>query len=249
MSHLAQIIRHPIKSIGYETLQSAPLTKGRALPFDRVWAIAHEAASFGTNPTEWAHKRNFVRGVAAPELMAIHATLDEATGLITLTHPRAGTITLDPVAQADALLNWVRPLWPDTRPAAAGVVHIPGQPLADWPNPFLAVLGMASLRELGGHLGQDLSVHRFRGNLWVDGWAPFQEFDLIGQRLRIGEAELEIVQRITRCAATTTNPETGVQDADTLAALNTRYGHQDFGTYAVVTKSGTVAVNDPVEIL
>lgn len=249
MSHLAHIVRHPIKSIGYETLSSASLAQGRALPFDRVWAIAHEAAKFGAQPTEWASKRNFVRGVAAPELMAIRATMNESTGLITLTHPRAGSITLDPVAQADELLNWVRPMWPDTRPAAAGVVHIPGQPLADWPNPFLAVLGMASLRELGGHLGQDLSIHRFRGNLWVEGWEPFQEFDLIGRRIRIGGAELEIIQRITRCAATTVNPDTGTSDADTLGALNTHYGHQDFGTYAVVTKSGPVAVTDTIEIL
>ena len=27
----------------------------------------------------------------------------------------------------------------------------------------------------------DLSIHRWRGNLWVDGWAPWAEFDWIGQ--------------------------------------------------------------------
>lgn len=249
MSRLADIVRHPIKSIGYESLSSASLTKGRALSFDRVWAIAHEAAQFGPQPSEWAHKRNFVRGVAAPDLMAIQAVMNEDTGLITLSHPKAKTITFNPETQADVLLEWVRPMWPETRPAATRLVSIPGQALADWPNPFLAVLGVASLRELGGHLGQDLSIHRFRGNLWIDGWKPFQEFDLIGRRIRVGLAEIEIVQRTTRCAATTVNPETGTEDADTLSTLNSWYGHQDFGTYAVVTKSGRISINDPVEIL
>lgn len=249
MSHLAHIVRHPIKSIGYEDLSSASLTQGRALPFDRVWAVAHQAASFGLHPAEWASKRNFVRGVAAPDLMAIRARLNETTGQITLTHPRAETITVDPVADADTLLDWLRPMWPDTRPAAAGVVQIPGQPLADWPNPFLALLGLGSLHDLSQRMGQDLSIHRWRGNLWVDGWPPFHEFDLIGRRLRIGGAQLEIVQRITRCNATKVNPATGLTDADTLSALQSGYGHQDFGVYAVVTQSGPIAVNDIIEVL
>ncbi len=249
MSILAHIVRHPIKSVGYEDLSSASLTQGRALPFDRHWAIAHEAASFGAQPSEWAAKRNFVRGVAAPDLMAVRARTDEQTGTVTLSHPRAETITVDPQANADVLLDWVRPMWPDTRPAVAGVVHIPGQPLADWPDPFVAVLGLGSLRALSQRMGRDLSIHRWRGNLWVDGWPPFHEFDLIGKRIRIGGAELQIQQRITRCAATKVNPDTGHADADTLNALIDAWGHQDFGVYATVTQSGPIAVNDPIEVL
>ena len=41
------------------------------------------------------------------------------------------------------------------------------------------------------------------------------------------------------------NPETGVLDADTLAALKS-FGHQEFGIYGVVTKSGAVALGDAV---
>ncbi|MGR3586548.1 MAG: MOSC domain-containing protein, partial [Pseudooceanicola nanhaiensis] len=96
--------------------------------------------------------------------------------------------------------------------------------------------------------GAPLSPHRFRGNLWVEGWAPFEEFDLIGRTLRIGAAELEIRARITRCKATCANPETGLRDVDTLALLNGTYGHQDFGVYALVTRPGEIAAGDTVEI-
>ena len=89
MSRLAHIVRHPIKSVGYEEIESASLTKGRALPFDRHWAIAHEAASFGAQPTQWASKRNFVRGAAGHPLMAIRAQTDTKSGTVTLTHPQA----------------------------------------------------------------------------------------------------------------------------------------------------------------
>ncbi|NEX46933.1 MOSC domain-containing protein [Pseudotabrizicola algicola] len=248
MIRLAQICRHPIKSIGFEELASASLTEGRALPFDREWALLHEAAKVAA-PTGWQPKMNFLRGVAGPELMAIRARLEEGTRRLTLTHPAAGEITLAPDTDSAALLAWVRPLWPQDRPAPARLCHVPGQAMTDVPEPYLAVLNLASNADLGARMGRDLSVHRWRGNLWLDGLAPWAEWDLLGRSLRIGGAEVRLQERITRCKATTVNPETGVADADTLSALQTAFGHQDFGLYAVVTKSGPIACGDPVEVL
>lgn len=248
MIRLAHICRHPVKSIGFEELASASLTQGRALPFDREWAVAHDAAKFDEF-FEWAPKMNFLRGVAGPDLMAIRAKLDEAKRQVTLSHPAAGSITLSPDTDSTALLTWLGPLWPQDRPAAERVVHLPGQALTDWPDPFLAVLNTASNADLGRQMGKDLSIHRWRGNLWLEGLTPWAEWDLVGKVIRVGGAELQIQQRITRCKATTVNPDTGISDADTLGALQTFFGHQDFGTYAVVTKSGPIACGDTVEVL
>ena len=248
MMRLAHICRHPIKSIGYEELSRAFLTQGRALAFDREWAVAHDAAKFD-KLMSWAPKMNFLRGVAGPSLMAIQATLDEDARQVTLTHPEAGTITVHPDTQGDVLLHWLRPLWPQDRPAPAAVVSVPGQALTDVPEPYVAVLSLASNTALAEVMGQRLSIHRWRGNLWLDGMAPWAEFGLIGRRLRIGDAELEVRERITRCKATTVNPETGVPDGDTLAALSSSQGHQDFGVYAVVLQSGAVAPDDKVELI
>lgn len=245
---LAHICRHPIKSVGFEELASVSLTKGRALPFDREWAITHQAAKFD-RLTEWQPKMNFLRGVAGPELMAVSGRLDEAARRLTLTHPQAGEITVSPDTDGDLLIDWLRPLWPADRPAPARVDHLPGQAMTDWPDPFVAVLGLGSNRELGQILGQDLSIHRWRGNLWLDGLAAWGEFDLIGRHIAIGDSVLEVRQRITRCKATTVNPETGRADADTLGALSQHYGHEDFGTYAVVVQSGKITVGDEVKVI
>lgn len=249
MIHLAAIIRHPIKSVGHERITAASLTPGQALPFDRVWAVAHQAAKFGPDLAEWAAKMNFLRGVAGPELMAIRAESDVAARRVTLTHPRAGSLTLAPDDEPQALIDWLAPLWPAARPAPAFVVAVEGQALTDVPQPYVSVLNLASNRALGEKLGQDLSLHRWRGNLWLDGLEPFAEFDLLGQTLRIGKAELLVEERITRCRATCVNPETGAEDLDTLAALNAHWGHQDFGVYARVTKAGEIAQGDKVTLL
>jgi uncharacterized protein YcbX len=249
-ARLTQIVRHPVKSVGFETLTHAALEPGAALPFDRHWAIAHAAAKFGAAPTGWASKMNFLRGWAEPALMAVSCTFDPETGALTLHHPKARTVTLHPgTPQGDAaLIDWVRPLWPDTRPAPAHVVHVPGQAMTDSAEPFVAILNHASNRALGQRMGRDLSIHRWRGNLWLDGLAPWEEFDLIGRDITIGSVRLRVDDRITRCRATAANPDTGALDADTLGALQDGYGHQDFGVFATVLTGGTIRPGDEVTL-
>jgi uncharacterized protein YcbX len=249
-ARLAHIVRHPIKSIGYETLQHASLSQGRVLPFDRIWAISHEAAAFDGPLTEWAHKRNFVRGVAAPGLMAVRAeTRDDGT--LSLTQPDIGTLRVNPDLPADQarLIDWLRPLWPDNRPAPRALERVAGVALTDMSQPYISILSHSSLAMLSEAAGQTLSPHRFRGNLWVDGWAPAAERELIGKRLRIGQAELEIAMPITRCRATCANPETGAEDVETLRLLETLWGNTHFGVYATVLTGGAIAPGDRVEIL
>lgn len=248
-AHLAQIVRHPVKSAGFQTLQRAALIEGRPMPFDRVWAVATEGAKFDGAPEGWAAKMNFLRGAAEGTLQAIRAEFDEATGALTLTHPAQAAFRGTLPADGPALVDWLRPLWPASRPAPRALVaRGDGGALSDVPDPWLAVLNLSSLRALGQRMGCDLSIHRFRGNLWLDGLAPWEEFDLIGKSLRIGGATLRIEEPITRCVATTFDPETGRPAGDTLAALEQGWGHRDFGVYARVIRSGEVTLGDPVEL-
>jgi len=243
-ARLARIVRHPIKSVGFEELAEAVLAPRLPLPGDRAWAVAHAAAALPEGGG-WAPKMQFLRGVAGPELMAIRART-EPDGRLTLDHPRAGRLCIDPATEAAPLLAWLAPLWPEGRPAPARLVPAPATGLADTPDPFVSILSLVSLRVLGGRMGRELSIHRFRGNLWLDGLAPWEEFDLVGRELRIGGAVLAVRERIGRCKATTANPETGRFDADTLGALEAAWGHTDFGVYAEVVEGGTLRPGDAV---
>jgi hypothetical protein len=70
--------------------------------------------------------------------------------------------------------------------------------------------------------------------------------DLVGRTLRVGGAELEVVERIGRCRATEADPDTGERDTETLALLRDRFGHTDFGVIARVVGSGRIALGDEV---
>ena len=242
--------RHPIKGHGVEAVAATTLAPGRTMPWDRVWAIAHAAAKVAPGATAWANCVNFGRGAKSPELMAIRAEVDEARGRIRLTHPRRPAIEVDPDDPADAarLVAWVTPLSNPGRPAPAFVVK-GDVGMTDSPFPSIAILNTASLAALGDRLGKPLAMERFRGNVWLDGLAPFAELDLVGREIRLGEAVLAVRERITRCVATGVDPSTGVTDADTLGALAAGWGHRDFGVYAEVTQGGRIAVGDPAVLL
>lgn len=237
---LAHICRHPIKAYGREMLASVRLSAGEGLPFDRQWAVAHEAAKLDPG---WNPCMNFTRGAKAPALMAVTAHLDEAAQRVTLGHPTAGEISVAPDEAEDQarLLAWADPLVPPGRARPAAVVRA-GVALTDSDFPSVSVLSLASLAALSQRMGIDLSIHRWRANLWLDGAEPWVEWGWIGQRFRLGDAVLEVVERITRCTATTVNPETGAVEGNTLAALEAGYGHQDFGVYARVIEGGEIAL-------
>ena len=247
MGTLAQIWRHPIKSHGAEALEAVRLTAGRTMPWDRRWAVAHEAAT--ADNSAWSPCQQFSRGAKAPSLMALSAELNEATGRVILRHPELGQLDVDPETEGDALVAWAGPLIPSDRAQSARIVRVPDRGMTDTDFPSISINSTSSLRALGQNAGADLDARRFRGNLWLDGLGPWEEFEWIGKTLRIGSVELAVRERITRCLATTANPETGKRDVDTLGALESGWGHTDFGVYAEVVTSGEIRLGDTVEVL
>lgn len=246
-ARVAHLVRHPIKSAGYEPVATVALTPGAAFPFDRIWAVAHAAARL-TQPVTWAPKLQFLRGWGSADLMAVACQSDPEAGQVMLRHPRRPTASFRPDDPADAarLIDWLRPLWPENRPEPAQVIRVPGQALTDQDQPLVSINSLSSLADLSARMGQDLSIHRFRGNIWVDGWAPWAELALVGQEITIGSARLRVEEPIGRCRATGANPVTGRQDADTMGALEAGYGHTDFGVFARVIRGGDVTLADEV---
>ena len=244
---LAHICRHPVKSHGREDLMSALLSAGKGLPFDRHWAVAHDAAKLGNG---WNPCVNFARGAKAPALMAISARLDESTGTVTLMHPHKADLIFHPDNTEDLgrFLAWVHDLNPADRAQPVQIVKA-GVAMTDTDFPSVSIFGLASNLDLSTRMGQSLSPYRWRGNLWIEGLAPWAEFDWVGRDIQIGAAVFHMQERIVRCKATSANPDTGQIDADTLGALNGGFGHQDFGVYARVTTGGLVALGDPVTLL
>jgi uncharacterized protein YcbX len=242
---VAQIWRHPIKSHGREQLTSVTLAPGTTLPGDRAWAMAHDRSK--ADGSEWVVCGNFTTVTKTIALQAMTART-EADGSLSLAHPDLGELHFDPKTQADRLIDWTAPLIPADRPASVRLIKLADRGFTDTDFPSVSLLNLASHRAVEGVTGP-ISPLRWRGNFLLDGLGPWEEFEWVGRKLRLGEAELEIRERIIRCNATRVDPATGRRDADTLAALKENWGHQDFGVYAYVARGGLVREGDQPEVM
>ncbi len=246
-ARVAALWRHPIKGHGFEALRSVALTAGQTVPGDRLWAVLVEGGK--ADGTAWAPCMNFARGAKTGTLMAMAATLSEDGTGVTLTHPDLAPLSFHPESDAQRFFDWLAPLLDPARAAPVRILRAPAVGWTDSPFPSVSILSTSSLAALAEHIGTPLEQQRFRGNIWLDGAPAWAEWDWIGRTLHIGDVELEVRERITRCVATQIDTATGARTADTLAGLSSGWGHIDFGVYAVVTKSGAVAPGDEARVL
>lgn len=248
---VAALFRHPIKSHGRESIDQVTLTAGQTMPWDRHWAVTHDATKFDTSAPGWAHCRNFMLGARTPALAGIWARLDEAERRVTLSHRDLPDLSFCPDDQSDVarFLNWVAPLCDPDRALPKDIISVPGRGMTDSDYPTVSVMNMASHDDVALALGNPITLERWRGNIWLQGATAWVEFDWIGRRLRLGEVVLLIREPIRRCMVTNTNPVTGLRDTETLDTLKTRFGHQDFGVYAEVVETGTLRTGDKATLI
>lgn len=250
MATVAALWRHPIKSHGREAMDSLTLAPGQTIPFDRRWAVVHDASKYDATAPVWADCANFMIGTRTPALAALWARV--ADDHVTLTHPTLGQITFAPDDPTDAarFLDWVSPLCPETRARPRAVVRVPDRGMTDTDYPSVSLLNLATHRAVAAHLGRDdLEPERWRLNIWLDGFDAWTESAWPGRSIRIGTAELAIREPVTRCLHTAANPQTGTRDADTLGALRALTGKTDLGVYAMVTTGGTIRPGDTADLL
>ena len=241
---VASLWRHPIKAIGRESVDRVSVTAGQTMPGDRLWAVAHEASKAVDG--EWARCSGFIRAASSPALMAVEARREGE--MLHLTHPDQPSISIHPETDGAALVEWLRPLVAEGRAAPVRLVRAAqGHGMTDTPDPSITLGNLTSHRIVEARLGRELSIHRWRCNIWVDGLAPWEEFDLMGKRFRIGTAEVEAYARISRCEATSANPQTGRRDADLLSILD-GYDHRDFTIGLKVITNGEIALGDAVDL-
>ena len=65
----------------------------------------------------------------------------------------------------------------------------------------------------------------------------------------LGEADLEVLKPIVRCAATHVDPATGERDVEVVKGLFDNYGHMFCGVYASVTRGGAARIGDAAACL
>ncbi len=243
---LAQIWRYPIKAMGRERLEEVALCASCTLPLDRQFAVSRQGADLERN--QWARCGNFLRGASLPTLNAIECQCD-AEGKINLSHPIYGAFHLVPDDEDNVagFIEWVSEMCEGTRLAPQELLRLDERGFTDTQEPTISIMNLASLDDFNQKSDANYTPERWRGNLWLEGFEAWSECDWVGNTLKIGEAEIKIIDEIERCQMPSASPSTGHRDSDAPGLLRQYFDTQNFGVYGVVGKAGTIAQGDKVE--
>lgn len=249
MIRVAQIFRFPVKGLGEESLAEAEVKTGAGIPNDRRWAIAHAASPYDAAAPEHISRRHFVQTASTPDLARTTTRL-EGDSTIKATHPNLGSVTAELATSegADALCAWAETVAGAAQVGPYRLAEVPNQAMWDVAGAHLSLMSKKALEILSQKAGSALEMRRFRGNIWLDGFAPGEEFDLVGKEISLGGLRLRVTEPTGRCNAPAASPTSGRRDVPVTEVLHTHYGHTNFGVYAEVLSGGRVAVGDELAL-
>lgn len=249
MSAIHAIYRYPVKGLSPQSLPRTTLTAGAVIPCDRLYAIENGPCGFDPKAPAYFPKNRFLMLMRNGRLAELRANFDEAThNLVIIAEKRVQARGSLKTAEGRAAIEefFAEFCGPELR-GPPKILHAPDHSFSDVARKVVSIINLASVSALESAAGAPVHPLRFRGNLHIEGWPPWHEFDLPGQEISIGpRARLKIVKRIVRCAATEVDPETGIRDLPVPRLLQDNFEHCDCGVYGEVVAAGEIAVGDDV---
>lgn len=241
---VASLYRYPVKGLSPEALDRAMLETDAYFPGDRLFAIENGSAGFDPADPQHQPKIKFLMLMRHEMLARLRTRYDDATGDLVIGYEggqvlRASTQTADGRGLIAAFFEG---FMPDELRGKPRLLRAPdGFRFTDSRSGHVSIINLASVADLESRMGVPLDPLRFRGNIMVEGLAPWAEFDLVGEELVAPSGlRLEVTKRIDRCAATNVDPGSGLRDLQIPKALMSAYGHIDCGVYCRIVAGGAL---------
>ena len=201
---VATLYRYPVKGLPGVELSSADLAEGYGIPGDRCFAIARSGGEARRLDGARATSRTFVINVDCEGLLALDLAVSDDGSRIEITTPDEQSVTLAPgladgLERANEILAEYLSRTADNNFEAPAIVERDGgKGYWDFRETQVSIINHASIEAVGRAAGEVLDPRRFRGNLYVRDLPAWEENGWLGQRLRIGEAELVVARGCER---------------------------------------------------
>ena len=246
---LRAIYRYPVKGLSPQPLEQTRLTVGQTIPADRLYAIENGPCGFDPGAPSYFPKQRFLMLMRNERLAALRTDYDELSHTLTIHWEgrQAARCDLRSKDGRLAIEAFFRRFMPKELRGPPKVLHGKNHSFSDVARKVVSIINLASVAAVEDAAGAPVNPLRFRGNLYVEGWPAWHEFDLLGTELTLGQtARLKVVKRIQRCAATDVDPETGIRDLTIPRTLLENFHHTDCGVYAEVIADGDISVGAQV---
>jgi uncharacterized protein len=246
---LCDLYHYPVKGLTPHQLRRAVLLPGQPIGCDRLYAIENGPSGFDPEAPAHLPKQRFFMLMRNERLARLKCAFDPLTHVLSIALAGQEVVRGDLRSAAGRTLveRFFSAYCAAERRGAPKVLTAPGHSFSDVSRKVVSIINLASVAAIETVVGASVDPLRFRANLYVSGWPAWHEFALLGRTVKVGEAEIKIVKRILRCAATNVDPQTGERDLAIPHSLATAFGHGDCGVYGEVVSGGEIAVGDRVE--
>lgn len=241
------LYRYPVKGLSPEPVERAELETSGHFPGDRLYAIENGPSGFSPVAPRHQPKTKYLMLMRDEALARLRTRYDDATATLTIEHDgETVAARLDTEEGRRVVEDLLRRFVPESLTGEPKVLEAPPQyRFTDSPIGYVSLINRASVQMLEDDLGVPVSPLRFRGNLLVDGLAPFAELEMVGRVIEAPSGlRFKITKRTVRCAATNVDPETAQRDLDIPWTIDKHLGHRDLGVYMEVIAGGGLAVGD-----
>jgi hypothetical protein len=249
MPKVAQIYRYPVKGLSAEPLSRASLSAGEVVPFDRAYAIENGSSGFDPRSPRHIGKINFLMLMRNERLAELSTSFDDQTQ--TLVIHRSGAVVAEGRLDSEAGKRKIESFFDqfsakDLR-GPAKVLSAPGHFFQDTSTgKVVSLINLDSVRAISRLMGVEVHPLRFRGNLYIEGLAAWDEFSWVGSHVLAGGVTFEVTKRIDRCAAIDVDPLAGERNLNIPRTMMKAYGHIDCGVYLKVVRGGELSVNETI---
>jgi len=250
-ARLKSIYRYPVKGLSAASMASAMLAPGETLPDDRRFAIAHGSTQFDPADPQWLPKNNFLMLAKDEKLAQLETRFDPEDDSLTILRngKQVARAKLSDVMGRTLIGQFFAGFMGASGRGTPRLVEAAGHSFSDVAGKVLSLINLASVADLERVMREPVDPMRFRGNLYLEGLAPWVEFTWVGRRLKLGAACLEVTAAIERCAATNVNPQTAERDMNIPLTLRKGFRHMQMGVYAKVIEGGEIREGDTLELL
>lgn len=253
-SQIITLSRFPVKSLSEEKLSQVTIRAGELFPEDRRYALAF-LPDDSPSALPWQPKRHFTTLVKDHRLCTVNSRYDAQTQKLILTHPEQGQVEGQLTNDSDRqtleqfltqVLGTEDHGTDDSKKLR--LVDSADQGFTDRADPHISLINRKSVADLSEKIGHDITPERFRGNILIDGLAPWEERGWIGQVITIGTVRFAVERMIGRCKATAINLETKTPDHNIPKALKDHYGHTEMGLYLRALGDGILETGQAVQL-
>ena len=242
--------QYPIKGVGGNSISRTILSVDQTLPGDRRYALsAGSLKAAQADDGVWLQKAHFLQLLQTESLAALRFPLDGDMVTIhgTSTNGFEGNLAIpgDRARCQHFIANFLQ--LPE--PARLRIHQIDNGAFTDQPEPLISIGGSASLAAFAAATHTETDARRFRLNIMLATTAAFAENQWSGAKLQMGEAVIEIMDDVERCAAINVNPANAMRQPDHLATMRQAFGHSYLGVFGRVIAPGAVQCGDMVTVI